>query len=129
MLKQAANTLATRPPPQSRVNIGVHIIFAIGAINGSCVKIATDKGCEQMLAAKVKESALLIISGHFGHGNLIQYSKREENIIIPKVDPADNAKDTETLVSAFKLIRIIMHNPSAFRGAGLLLPKKENIAI
>ena len=82
-----------------------------------------------MLAAKVKERAPLIISGHFGNGNLIQYSKSEENIIIPKVEPVDNAKDTETLVSAFKLIKIIMHNPKAFRGAGLRLPKNENIAI
>ena len=57
------------------------------------------------------------------------YSKREENIIIPKVETADSAKDTETLVSAFKLIKITIHNPSAFRGAGLRFPKKENIAI
>lgn len=82
-----------------------------------------------MLAAKVSANALRANSGHFGNGFAIQYSNKFENKIIPIVDPADNAKETDTDVVASRAIKIIIQRPRAFRGAGLRLAKKENSAM
>ena len=71
-----------------------------------------------MLAAKVSANALRTNSGHFANGFAIQYSNKFENKMMPIVDPADNAKETETDVVASNAIKIIMHIPSALRGAG-----------
>ena len=67
-------------------------MFDIGDINGSCVNMLTDKGCEQRLAANVKPNADDIALGSF----LNQNSIRRENNIIPIVEPADNANEIET---------------------------------
>lgn len=82
-----------------------------------------------MLAAKVSARGLRSSSGHFGNGFAIQYSNKFENKMMPIVDPADNAKETETDVVASSAIKITMHNPSALSGAGRRLLKKENNAI
>ena len=82
-----------------------------------------------MLAAKVNAKALRANSGHFGSGFAIQYSNKLENKIIPIVDPADNAKETDTDVVASIEIKNIMHRPRALSGAGFRLAKKENSAI
>ena len=58
-----------------------------------------DNGCEHMDAEKVKDKALFINSGHFGLSLLIQYSKNLEKIIIPKVEPADKANETDTIIT------------------------------
>ena len=82
-----------------------------------------------MLAAKVSAKALRANSGHFGSGFAIQYSNKFENKMIPIVDPADNAKETDTDVVASNAIKIIIHRPSAFSGAGLRFAKNENKAM
>lgn len=82
-----------------------------------------------MLAAKVSARALRTNSGHFGIGLAIQYSNKLENKIIPIVDPAESAKETDTEVVASSAIRIIMQIPSAFSGAGRRLLKNENKAM
>ena len=82
-----------------------------------------------MLAAKVRATALRTHSGNFGNGRANQYSNNPENIMIPKVEPADSANETETEVLASKLIRIIMQIPRAFRGAGRRLLKKAKRAM
>lgn len=82
-----------------------------------------------MLAAQVRARALRAQEGHLGNGFAIQYSNKTENMIIPIVDPADNAKETETEVEASRLIKIIMQIPSAFSGAGRLLLKNANNAM
>lgn len=82
-----------------------------------------------MLAAKVRAKALRAQDGHFGNGFAIQYSNKTENMIIPIVDPADNAKETDTEVEASRLIKIIMHIPNAFSGAGRRLLKNANNAM
>lgn len=127
--KLAANIAAMSPPPHRTVKMGVQIMFDNGATSGSWLKIETDNGCEQMLAAKVSANALRTNSGHFGSGFAIQYSNRFENKMIPIVDPADNANDTDTDVFASMVIRIIMQRLRAFRGAGLRLAKNENSAM
>lgn len=81
-----------------------------------------------MLAAKVKANALRAKSGHFGNGFAIQYSNKFENKMMPIVEPADNAKETETAVVASSATKIIIHRPNALSGAGLRLAKKENNA-
>lgn len=121
--------LASKPPPQSSVKIGVQIIFARGATSGNCLKMEIDNGCEHMLAAKVSAKALRTNSGHFGNGFAIQYSNKLENKIIPMVEPAERAKDTDTAVVASMAIRIMIQIPRAFKGAGLRLAKNENRAI
>lgn len=82
-----------------------------------------------MLAAKVSARALRTNSGHFGIGLAIQYSNKLENKIIPIVDPADSAKETDTEVVTSSAIKIIMQMPSAFNGAGRRLLKNENKAM
>lgn len=82
-----------------------------------------------MLAAKVSASALRANSGHLGIGLAIQYSNKLENKIIPIVDPAESANETDTEVVTSSAIRIIMHIPSAFKGAGRRLLKNENKAM
>lgn len=129
LLKLAAKIAASNPPPQRIVKIGVQIILDRGATSGTWLKIAIDNGCEHMLAAKVSAKALRANSGHLGKGLAIQYSNKFENKIIPIVEPADNAKDTDTEVVASSAIRIIMHIPSALSGAGRRLLKNENSAM
>lgn len=82
-----------------------------------------------MLAAKVSANALRTNSGHFGSGFAIQYSNKFENKMIPIVDPADNAKETETDVVASIATRIIIHSPRALSGAGFRLAKNEKRAM
>lgn len=82
-----------------------------------------------MFDENVNERALDISPGHFGKGFTIQYSIILENNIIPIVDPADSAKETDTDVSGFMQINITIHIPKAFSGAGLRLEKKENKAM
>ena len=82
-----------------------------------------------MLAAKVKANALRAKSGHFGNGFAIQYSNKFENKMMPIVEPADNAKETETDVVTSSATKIIIHRPSALTGAGLRLAKNENNAM
>ena len=88
-----------------------------------------DNGCEQMLAAKVSARELRTNSGHLGRGLAIQYSNKLENKIIPIVDPADSANETDTEVVTSRAIKIIMQMPRAFSGAGRRLLKKENKAM
>lgn len=107
----------------------MQIIFDRGATSGTWLNIAIDSGCEQMLAAKVSANALRTNSGHFGKGFAIQYSNKFENKMMPIVDPADNAKETETDVVASSAINIIIHRPNALSGAGLRLAKNENNAM
>lgn len=82
-----------------------------------------------MLAASVIARALRAQEGHFGNGFAIQYSNKTENIMIPIVDPADNANETDTEVEASKLIKIIMQMPKAFSGAGRRLLKNAKSAM
>ncbi len=49
--------------------------------------------------------------------------------MIPKVDPAERANETDTEVLASQLIKIIIQIPSAFSGAGRLLLKNAKSAM
>ena len=93
------------------------------------MNIEIDSGWLQRFAANVRATALRIHSGHFGNGLVIQYSNKLENKIIPKVEPAESANETDTEVLASKLINIMMQIPNALRGAGRRLLKKAKRAI
>ncbi len=124
-----AKTLTTKPPPHKIVKIGVHIMLDTGEIIGNWLNIEIDNGWLHKLAAKVRATALRTHSGHFGIGLAIKYSNNPEKIMMPKVDPAESAKDTLTEVLASILIKIIMQIPSAFSGAGRRLLKNEKRAM
>jgi hypothetical protein len=109
------------PKVQAIEKIGAAIIFAKGEIKGNCENNAIEYGVVSIFEANVRligetTKSLIFLDLHAIH-DVINPAKR----IIPKVDPADKNKDTDTADTGSKIKKAQMHTAKAFNDA-LLLP-------
>ena len=96
-------------------NNGEVIALASGAIREICENQAADKGKVMILDAKVSVRASRKTRGSFGQKRRSHSPKSDENTRIPKVEPADKAKETDSAVKGSQAIKQTMHSAKAFK--------------
>lgn len=115
----AGRARMSKAPKRLKVHKGAKngevIALASGAIREICENQAADKGKVMILDAKVSASASRKTRGSFGQKRRSHSPKSDENSRIPKVEPADKAKETESAVKGSQAIKQTMHSAKAFK--------------